>query len=357
MWIGKPQQRFVFFSDSPSSWRFYICEVIAIGFKTYHDDSSEVKVQDVCLFYSFFGLQGGVAGKLPCVHTVHITRFKDFSNVFLIALHKPLSCLANVFDPGLLELLNKVLLELFTSDRDLLAAQSWRVNQRFWLDGFTAFDFVLGSVFIADEQLLPALFVVKIPVHQHGEVILLLILVNVVRAHYRIHMLHRADGVIHTDIQVVSRLEWQGAEPICRLLMCVEEAVASDWGPQFKVTIFRVLLVSEPAHHIDIKTFRHGVPINQVGFVQSRVLFVIYVLEKVGKEYSVLFAISTAEVQELLTVAIHVRQVVEKLHVVEEGNHGDKTSAPFNRKLVIRTSLIEYVQWWLEGFQKPRQQD
>jgi hypothetical protein len=57
----------------------------------------------------------------------------------------------------------------------------------------------------------------------------------------------------------------------------------------------------------------------------------------------VLFAVSTAEVQELLTVAIHVRKIVKKMHVIEEWDHGDKTSAPFDRKLVIRASLIEYV--------------
>lgn len=144
------------------------------------------------------------------------------------------------------------------------------------------------------------------------------------------------------------RLEWNSAEPICRLLVCVEVAVASDRGPQLKVTI--CFLVGEPAHHVDIKTFRHSVPVNQVGFVRpSRILFVIYVLEKIGEEYSVLFAVSTAQVQELLAIAIHVREVVEKLHVVEEGDHGDKTSALFDRILVFH-SLIEYVHWWLERF-------
>lgn len=174
-------------------------------------------------------------------------------------LNQPLRRLANVFDPCLLELLNEVLLEFLAPDRHLLLRERPRVNKLIRLHN--RLDAELLFVFLATKQHFPAFLLCQIPVHQNREIVGLNVLIDIVRTHDGVDMLHWTDGVFRSRLETMSGLERDVAETFTLFYEFVEVALTCDGRPQLEVFFFG--LIFPASHHVHVLALRHCVPIHK----------------------------------------------------------------------------------------------
>ena len=221
-------------------------------------------------------------------HLRPLLKVNQDASKFLIGSHGPLGRLPHLLNPLFLEHLDKVLLDARLNDLSVLFGSA--VHDLTLLQDERILDL------ISRKELLPLFRACKVEVHHDRIVDLLNVAPDVLAAHNAVDLSHWADRVLPSHLHVRLRLELDAEELALLVFFVLEEvALASQWVPQFKAAVFDRLL----AHDVDEFARRHTITEDYERLV-ARFLHLIYVGEVVGQEYSVLFVVTAAQIEELL---------------------------------------------------------
>lgn len=211
----------------------------------------------------------------------------------------------------------------------------------------------------------PLLGVVQVKAHEDWEVGRLDVHVDVVAADHCVNLLERAHWVSRS-VHLQEGLRWAAPSRGC-LLLLVEVAFAGARGPQLNAAppVLTALLARSQhpfAEHVHRVSLRHRLAedyerpeLSALIEDASPLVFFSFVVvdevEVIGKEDSMLLVVAATQIEELLAGSEKVRQVAEHAQILDEGAHGDKPGAVFDRIIVV--DIDEGVPWRRDGRQVP----